>query len=346
VNLCLSSGASPRYRNDIRRALSMPSGTQLQFRYDRKWISHSILASIDAGDAGIGETVIIAYLDQSNPLVQTSIVPCRRGVLRKVEALGSTVTLEIAVDSFAYASDLRSLNAELKSADAAVGVPEFDAGQIRGWYWLRLGGQPLSLSFSTDLRSWECTVDQLVRHKEFSTETLFYHVLGLFTSAGEQLPFEKGVCSVSANHSYDFRLYHYHPDSAENFKIKLAAADNELVGFAWSPEVTIDSRYGAQSVRIITREPTRKASTAIALLRQEVDKWVLEFDLLIQVSPSLARRILLALLLAAGIMIPPITIVWQNPALGMVQRTVVTMVSVLTGLVTGFATVFGLKRSL
>jgi hypothetical protein len=37
--LCLSSGTRARYRQDVLRALAMPLGTELQFRYDLKWIA-------------------------------------------------------------------------------------------------------------------------------------------------------------------------------------------------------------------------------------------------------------------------------------------------------------------
>lgn len=40
--LCLSSGFTPRYRDDVLRAISMPSGSHLRFRYELSLIPVSL----------------------------------------------------------------------------------------------------------------------------------------------------------------------------------------------------------------------------------------------------------------------------------------------------------------
>jgi len=40
--LCLSSGFTPRYREHVLRAISMPSGSRLRFRYELSLIPESL----------------------------------------------------------------------------------------------------------------------------------------------------------------------------------------------------------------------------------------------------------------------------------------------------------------
>ena len=46
MHICLSSGARPRYREDIVRALAMPEGTHLAFRYDQKWVDPNVIRDL------------------------------------------------------------------------------------------------------------------------------------------------------------------------------------------------------------------------------------------------------------------------------------------------------------
>jgi len=54
--VCLSSGSSARYREDILRALAMPVGSRLQFRYDQKWV-----AATAAGVFGVATGIFAAF---------------------------------------------------------------------------------------------------------------------------------------------------------------------------------------------------------------------------------------------------------------------------------------------
>ncbi len=135
--VCLSSGASPRYRQDILRALAMPKGTRLQFRYDLRWVAPAILDRLSAG-SGNGTQCLIAYIDQQDKTKIPELVPCRLAKLSDAQTLGTTVSLGLVLDNLAYAEDLGTFNNEVKTASAGT-LPAWQPdGKIRGSYWLVL----------------------------------------------------------------------------------------------------------------------------------------------------------------------------------------------------------------
>lgn len=88
--VCLSSGARPRYRRDIIRALAMPAGTWIQFRYAREWVSPAILADLADSKkrkALPGKGVLISYVDQTDPQRDPELLPCRMASLVDVVPL-------------------------------------------------------------------------------------------------------------------------------------------------------------------------------------------------------------------------------------------------------------------
>ena len=71
----VSSGARPRYRDDIVRALALPSGADLQFRYDRTYVDDLVARRIDGGGLR-NEPGIILYLWSDRDKLETEFVPC------------------------------------------------------------------------------------------------------------------------------------------------------------------------------------------------------------------------------------------------------------------------------
>ena len=61
--LCLSSGATQRYRQDILRAIAQPAGAVMQFRYSLDLIAES-LKQLIAENKLTNERLCIAYLDR------------------------------------------------------------------------------------------------------------------------------------------------------------------------------------------------------------------------------------------------------------------------------------------
>src|SRR4051812_26931240 len=99
--VCLSSGASPRYREDIVRSLSMPPGMKLQFRYEEKYLTQPVLAAVVA-DQAEDEDALIVYIDQANLPVPPTYVPTRHARVTRVNRHGTTLSVELILGDFAY----------------------------------------------------------------------------------------------------------------------------------------------------------------------------------------------------------------------------------------------------
>lgn len=111
--LCLSSGATPRYREDVLRALSMPWGSVLQFRYLKRYVAPGILENTKSTNQAVSRA-IIAHIDQTDPNKAPEIIPCRFASITDVTEVGTAVTLTLQLQEFAFADDLAKFNEELK----------------------------------------------------------------------------------------------------------------------------------------------------------------------------------------------------------------------------------------
>src|SRR5712692_10433915 len=133
--LCLSSGTNPRYRQDVLRVLAMPPGADLQFRYRLKWLSPNTQADL----SNIKTTkprAVVAYIDQSDPTRVPFLVPCRFARIIDATRHGSTVSLVLRLEGFAYARELDAANADVRKL--ATGVPVFKDGKPDGFWWTDL----------------------------------------------------------------------------------------------------------------------------------------------------------------------------------------------------------------
>jgi hypothetical protein len=64
--ICFSSGAQRQYRDDIIRAMAMPAGCELTFRYRHKYLSRAVQDYLQGGKVSGTDEVLICYLDQSD----------------------------------------------------------------------------------------------------------------------------------------------------------------------------------------------------------------------------------------------------------------------------------------
>ena len=98
--LLLSSGARPRYRDDIIRVLALPLGGELQFRYERSLIAEDLLARFRSNDLR-RETGLICYLSAGNRATPTQIVPCRFASILYTEVVGTSHIIRLEMREFA-----------------------------------------------------------------------------------------------------------------------------------------------------------------------------------------------------------------------------------------------------
>ena len=112
--ICMSSGYRERYRQDVILALAMPKGCHLQFRYDKKWISPKVIEGIKAGKLTntLSAIVYIAQYDKDNA---PQLIPCRFVRIDDAKIHGSTVSLSLSLEGFAYAENTKKFNEQISS---------------------------------------------------------------------------------------------------------------------------------------------------------------------------------------------------------------------------------------
>lgn len=112
--LLLSSAAAPRYKQDIIRALAMPVGAPLQFRYKFKWIDQGLHDLVKANRLR-GRQACIAYIDQSQPGTVPEIAPVRAATFRGSEVQGDFCVVELELAGFAFVQDVKAFNKQLRT---------------------------------------------------------------------------------------------------------------------------------------------------------------------------------------------------------------------------------------
>jgi hypothetical protein len=349
--VCLSSGARPRYRRDIIRALAMPTGTWIQFRYAREWVAPAILADlVDAKKrkALAGKDVLISYVDQTELQQDPELLPCRMASLVDVVPLGRTVSLQLELADFALASDLTQFNDEAKSLAGDV-FPRREADGLKGAYWFEISRSPNSIARSSGLATWESIVQQVATRPDFQEEHFFYTVEGLVDVAPTKpLAAKRNMFHMRANREYDLRIYHYHPTHGDpRAQIGLETSHASL-SFTTNPEVLLDSRYDLKRIRLRTMAPESREPGVLTIRRQEQGKpeWEWEFDLPIQVRATFWRKIGFGLLVGCFLAVSPIVGAYSNPSLSAGSRQVISLVAIVTGILAGVTAAFGLRRSL
>ena len=193
--VCLSSGAKPRYRQDILRAIAMPRGALLQFRYGLELVAENIQARIRNETTG-GERVLIAYLDQSDRTKPPEFVPCRFAKMVAARIHGSTTSLTFELDSFAYVEDVEGFNSHLRNVcrDNLPFRQTANDEYAQGAFWFEVPAEAVNNVIPTcDLQNWESIIKQLVRHQDFARENCFYTIEGLYdVSANTKLEVQGG----------------------------------------------------------------------------------------------------------------------------------------------------------
>lgn len=348
--ICLSSGASPQYRHDILRALALPKGAQLQFRYDLKWIAQAVKDQLSKGKLNQPADALIAFIDQRDKTRIPELVPCRFAEITEAQTHGTTVSLILTVGDFARSDNLASFNAEVQSASGGA-LPKWQSNNhIVGAYWLELANSPLNVSVSSKLGDWELIIRDIENHAEFATEKTFYTILGVrqLGSSKDILP-KTGTFSLKPRKDYECSIYNFHPKTAPTGTIlNFSCPSKSLIRFTTSASLTVDSRYDLKRVRFNTGRPIRAEQTIISIHRHESGQsgngtW--DFDLPLQVGGSFIPTLYYGLALGVLLATPQTVAALSNPSLNSENQAVIVIVSWISGLLAGVLAAFGVRRS-
>jgi hypothetical protein len=348
--LCLSSGASPRYREDVLRALAQPWGSVLQFRYLQRYLAPGILEKAQA--AGKKESqAIIAYIDLSDTNKVPEIIPCRFASISEITIVGTAVTLQLELQEFAIATDLSKFNDELKEkslGNLPVWQADGDKKRAKGDYWLEVPSEPTSTVRSVKLDDWEKIVTQLAARDDFKDEGSFYTVVGI-----NEIPSRSAVLAnngryeFQSGHEYEVSLYHFYPKDVPLRAGFTLATTSQWLAFTTNPVLQLDSRYDLKHARFKAGKPTNKEDAWISVMRNAGKGQLpyVDFDLLCLVRgvfwQTLGYGAILGLFLAG----PQIIAALSNPSLPASNVVLVCATSGILGLAAGVLAAFGLKKS-
>ena len=342
--ICLSSGSRPQYRDDVFRALALPAGAAIQFRYDKRYLTQATSTDVQ-NKAAANQPALIVYVDQAAQDSPPGFVPCRYAKIKSVAEHGTTVSIELIVGDYAYAEDLASFTQWLQQ-NLTNDLPKSQDGKIDGKYFLKAPHAPTSPVRTTELKDWEKIVVQLAGKSDFSDENCFFAVRDI-ARKGKPITSSNGVFALKGGTTYEMRIYHYHPERfAEHLRMQMSVADGCGITMLTNPTIRIDSRYDQKFVRFKTdRAPTQRNGFLSVSWAKDDGQLHWLFDLPVKVSGALWLSIVFALALAIFLAGPQIYSAWSNSNLTTERAIYSTVVSAVCGLLAGGFAVFGLKKS-
>lgn len=343
--VCLSSGASPRYLEDVLRSLALPAGAVVQFRYHKKHLAQAVRTAIEAGTAE-AQPALIVYIDQKTPGQPPTYVPCRFATIKTVSDHGTTVTLELLVAEYAYSENLVAMNQWMGNTFAA-DLPAWIGDKIEGKYWLQAPNDPASVSRTTNLGDWEKITEQVANHADFDQQDYFYTVTALRYAANKSViaPTD-GAYELAGATDYELVIYHYHPTKrATDLLLEFTLAGTGLE-FTSNPVMRIDSRYDQKIVRFQTNGGPAKRIAFLTLIRgkegQALTDW--QFDLPVGVKGQFGWTALYAIAVAILLAGPQLYSTWSNPNLPRNNAVTATIITGIFTLLAGIFAAFVLKK--
>lgn len=351
--LCISSAAMPRYKQDILRALAMPSGARLQFRYNMRWVAQALHDRTKANSLK-GQEACIAYIDQSPGDKIPGIAPVRAATILSTEVQGDFCVVEFELAGFAFAKDLEAFNKQLRTLSG--NLPNWIDGSVRGHYLEEIDRKTLALEMNADSGQWQGICKALVAFPDFQAQRLFYRLEGVrHVATGRPAECDEGVLHLCAGDLYDLQLLHYSPKKLvfpeplknDGLNWLVTDADEKALTFVSTRSLAVDSDYDVKTVRVRTALATTPLDARISFSRRpegatKAEDGTWDFDLQARVTPrwwTLTWQGLAggALLAAQGLVLT-----FNNKNIEN-QWTVAILVSVV-GLATGLFASFGLRK--
>ena len=312
--ICLSSGARPRYRQDIIRSIAMPRGSRLQFRYRLDLVAERVKQRIKDGTYK-NIRVLIAYLDQQDRTKVPELVPCRFARVVHAQIHGSTTSLVFVLGEFAYAENVEAFNnqARLASGDTLPLRKRPEDKFAEGAFWLEVGDEALSNVISTrDLGDWEKIVCQLLHHEDFKTENCFYMVEGLYEAEEEKkINMKFGSYHLKPSQEYEVRIYHFLPKIAPKTVSLRLSVSRPSITFTTNCVQTIDSEYDMKRIRFKTGRPVLSEKSVLSVFRTNGDVSneieTMDFDIQLQTSGTWVLKLILGIVIGILLAAPHIT---------------------------------------
>jgi hypothetical protein len=315
--ICFSSGAQKRYRDDIIRAMAMPPGCELTFRYRIKYLSPAVQEHLKGGRIGKADQVLISYLDQSDRTQPVFFIPVRFATIIEAPTIGDFAVLRMRVEQSAYAADLDAFNRDLRSLSRDVPTwPATDSKYAVGSFWVDVPQYPSSVVESSAIADWQLAVGQLLTRKDFAQVGPFYQVVRLKELQSDQtLTMLDGQFALSPNSEYELLIDHFLPrEDAGMFQLE-ALFTGQSITFITGSKIQIDSPYDRHWLRFKTQEPLLDERAVITITKKESEQEAaVQFDMPVLVAGRRLKAILIGVVLGLFLTMPQVITAWVNPS--------------------------------
>ncbi|GIV04169.1 MAG: hypothetical protein KatS3mg015_2999 [Fimbriimonadales bacterium] len=344
--LMLSSGQRPRYRDDIIKALALPMGGRLQFRYRKEHVPTDAF-QILAENKLRGAEALVAYLDASNQQAEPEIVPCRFAKILETEVVGEFCVIRFEVSEFASVTPAVDVRAQVSQVlPPRTTLPEWSNGQLEGHFLLICENRPNDCKGTREPQAWQALVAKLGGRQDFRSCPFFYYLRGVTEEGGRELVIEEGKYVLGPGRMHRAEVVHYTPDPKAGGVLGALDVRVEGPGVQGVTRQTfrIDSPYDVKQVHFRTVGENQKQYGLLIFRRvlpsedSNRQSEHHDFELVLEVKGLWARQLVVGVLIALFLAAPRLAdLVGQGP-------WVTALVSVLGAVVTAGLVVFGLRK--
>ena len=366
----LSSAARRQYAEDIIRALALPPGAHLQFRYSERLVADNVCKDIQNSSI-VGSECLISFLNSNQKGVPPQVVPCRKGKIVKAGYFGSFAVIVFSVGDFVFSSDPRVFTDELRK-NCNDQVPKWttveDNMDLVGHWAFSTSTYPAEENQAYDLSVFSNTVEQLSALYPFNEEddaglNPFFHVLVLdqleqstdddFSNADLERSIEmiNGRLFLKAGGQYSIRIHHYYPRSGRYVRKYARNLIVDLDGLApqYSDiiKLRISSEYDVKEVlfKAISDIFTKQKRISIVIENATPNSQegpFADIQIPVVVRPATLKGITQSLLIGFGVALPAVIGASVIPDVGFWTY----FFMILSGLAAGFGAVYGLRHGL
>ena len=365
----LSSAARRQYAEDIIRALALPRGAHLQFRYSVKLMAETVRKEINEGNIE-GSECVISFLHSSQKGILPTVIPCRRGKIVKAGFFGPFAVIVFSVDDFVFSQDARSFSEQLRE-DCDGKVPEWETtdgeDHLKGHWALSAPIAPKSLAQSYDFSLFASIVESLSELYPFNEEddaklNPFFHVsifdqsyrsmAQSFSQAdlGYSIRMKKGALSLEPGADFLIRVYHFYPGPGKHVRKYARKLTVNLDGlapqYADQIDMRVTSEYDVKEILFRTlSSPFAQHKRISIFLERTADNGsegpFADIELPVSTKPAVVRGIATALFVGVGVAMPAIIGASFRPEFSFWSAVAMGC----GGLLAGGAAVYGLRRS-
>lgn len=359
--LLLSSGARPRYLEDVVRALALPQGGTIQFRYETKIVSPHVAYLVEEGKLK-GQRCYLTYLDNRDKTKRPEIVPVREATIVDARKFGSSYIFYMTAERYVRTEELSRL-VQLLESGVQDSLPSWSSPSARepSGYWVNSLNSPIAEDLLVvhdpenrkHLEFFEQTVRNLSAHLDFedSSRRVFFNVIRVSDLEGTTVPFakrRKNQWELRPGVNYRLEIYHYFPEEGTHTERQpiwiVAGAEGLGLKLLWGSALRVDSEYDWKTVQFTTNANTRSTANAITICRSTdvSDLKAISVDVAFDVVVKTAkiRNIAQAIIIGVFVALPGLFAALAAQKLTMAYAALI----IGGGLIAGVASVYRFSR--